>query len=142
MPSLACQRRVCLFLASRSACFAVRFSMLNPIIAPSISTPRRVLVVSHASMWRWSSYHLDIISIVTLTLTLLKRIFAVLQDKEMRPQIFPGVSRWFGAVQLPALCQSMHKVSHKYFDCISRRSRWNVNIRMGANEAWRVVIVG
>ena len=37
---------------------------------------------------------IDIISIITLILTLLKRILAVLQDKEMRSQIFPGVSRW------------------------------------------------
>ena len=36
----------------------------------------------------------------------------------------------------------MLKVSHKCFDCISRRSRWKVSIRMGAKEAWRVVIVG
>ena len=54
----------------------------------------------------------DIFCNVTLILTLLKRILAVLLDKEVRLQKFPGVSSRFGAVQLRVqILRLPHKIA-------------------------------
>ena len=55
-----------------------------------------------------------------LIFTLLVGILAVLGDKEMCPQVVPGMHRWFLVYNFQeSLTQSMLKVSHRCFDCIS-----------------------
>ena len=102
MPSLVCQRRVCLSLASRSACFAVRLNVDSTQCSGCLVCIYAALV--------FIPLVVDLISIITLTLTLLKRILAVLLDKEVRTQIFPGVSCLELYSFQHSLCQSMHKV--------------------------------
>ena len=82
-----------------SACFAVRFSMLNPIIAPSLSIPRRTWTCMHScsashrtTCCRHPLHH-------NPDTHAPERILAVLMDKKVRLQEFLGVSSRFGAVQ-------------------------------------------